>query len=444
MYDEYAKLIERIEHLEVIVLRKDERIKKLEERIFDLEKKLKFYENPHTPPSQKRFPSRKADSNSDESNGKPGQRKGHKGITRPVPNPDETIEVTADNCPHCGSCLEKPTGFEIRVIEELPEPRQAKVTEYLLARYVCPNCKREVKANHPDCPDEGRFGHNLQSHVTLMKFGDRLPYRKIKKALKRQHGIDITAASILELNKRSAKSLRPEYERIMERIRVAKVVYGDETGMKVNGKKCWIWVFTTYNETIIVVAESRGKKVIENTLGKDFRGILVCDGWKPYTSFTKRIQRCWAHLLREADDLAEHHEEASKLSKELHSIYNDCRVLLKEDPPPDKREQIHKAMEARMRQLLSSKHESEQVNKFIAKITNGFDYWFTFVLNPGVEPTNNRAEGVLREHVVHRKIIGTLRNEKGMFIHETVMSALATWEQNGLNAYDEMVGFLRG
>jgi len=33
-----------------------------------------------------------------------------------------------------------------------------------------------------------------------------------------------------------------------------------------------------------------------------------------------------------------------------------------------------------------------KAKKFIGKISNGFDYWFTFILNPGVEPTNNRAE----------------------------------------------------
>jgi len=29
----------------------------------------------------------------------------------------------------------------------------------------------------------------------------------------------------------------------------------------------------------------------------------------------------------------------------------------------------------------------EKVRKFIGKINNGFDYWFTFIINPGVEPT---------------------------------------------------------
>jgi len=34
-----------------------------------------------------------------------------------------------------------------------------------------------------------------------------------------------------------------------------------------------------------------------------------------------------------------------------------------------------------------------------------------------------------REPVVLRKIIGTLRNDRGMFVHETILSLLATWRQ---------------
>lgn len=74
------------------------------------------------------------------------------------------------------------------------------------------------------------------------------------------------------------------------------------------------------------------------------------------------------------------------------------------------------------------------VQKFIGKISNGFDYWFTFIVNPGVEPTNNRAERALRPQVVLRKILGTLRNEKGTSIHERIMTTLATWGQRGLNS----------
>ena len=75
-----------------------------------------------------------------------------------------------------------------------------------------------------------------------------------------------------------------------------------------------------------------------------------------------------------------------------------------------------------------------KVKKSVGKISNGFDYWFTFIVNPGVEATKNRAERALRPHVVLRKILGTLRNNKGTSIHEQIMTALATWGQRGLDS----------
>ncbi|MHA1579872.1 MAG: IS66-like element ISArch15 family transposase, partial [Candidatus Freyarchaeota archaeon] len=57
-------------------------------------------------------------------------------------------------------------------------------------------------------------------------------------------------------------------------------------------------------------------------------------------------------------------------------------------------------------------------------------------------PTNNRAERALREHVVQRKIMGTLRNEKGTFVHETIMTLLATWKQRGLDPSETLAATL--
>ena len=76
-------------------------------------------------------------------------------------------------------------------------------------------------------------------------------------------------------------------------------------------------------------------------------------------------------------------------------------------------------------------YESEEVRRFAAKIRNGIDHWFTFLVVPGVEPTNNRAERALREHVVQRKIMGCFRNGKGAGIYGTVMTVLASWKQQG-------------
>jgi len=87
-----------------------------------------------------------------------------------------------------------------------------------------------------------------------------------------------------------------------------------------------------------------------------------------------------------------------------------------------------------LKQLVGKEYTDEKVIKLISKIKNGFEYWFTFVLRPGVELANNRAERALREHVVIRKVAGTLRNKKGTYIHEGIMTMLATWSQQGLNS----------
>jgi len=78
-------------------------------------------------------------------------------------------------------------------------------------------------------------------------------------------------------------------------------------------------------------------------------------------------------------------------------------------------------------------YESVEVRRFAAKILNGIDHWFTFLSVPGVEPTNNRAERALREHVVQRRIMGCFRNGKGTGTYETAMTVLASWKQQGRN-----------
>ena len=152
-----------------------------------------------------------------------------------------------------------------------------------------------------------------------------------------------------------------------------------------------------------------------------------------YPSFTSRIQRCWVHLLREARYLAERIDEAKPLSEALHQLYRRLKDPLEDKPPPEEAAKLVEDAKTAMGYLAGRPYKSDDVRRFAVKIRNGIDYWFTFLTIPGVEPTNNRAERALREHVVQRKIMGTLRNQKGTFIHETITTALATWKQQGLN-----------
>jgi transposase len=59
-------------------------------------------------------------------------------------------------------------------------------------------------------------------------------------------------------------------------------------------------------------------------------------------------------------------------------------------------------------------------------IRNGLGCWFTCLLYPGMEPTNNLGEQAMREHVILRKIIGCFRSENGARNYQYIASLLAT------------------
>lgn len=73
---------------------------------------------------------------------------------------------------------------------------------------------------------------------------------------------------------------------------------------------------------------------------------------------------------------------------------------------------------------------------------NGFPYWLTFLHHEGVEPTSNRAERGVRESVVFRKIVGTLRNQKGTMVYERLATCLMTWQQRGWDVNERLLAAL--
>ena len=311
------------------------------------------------------------------------------------------------------------------VIEEMPKPQPITVTEYIVNHYDCKNCG-EIVTKHKDCPENGRFGNNALAHCTLMKFEDRLTFRKVSGALKRDYGLEITPASLMNMTRSVSRKLEPEHEELINKIRSSPSVYADETSMRISGIMHWIWIFVAENAVLCVIRKGRGKKVVKEILG-DYSGILICDGWKAYAQFGFTIQRCWAHLLREAKDL-----ENQKVYSALCALFADAKNGL---PRAD--------AEKRLRRIIARRCKDEKVMKFLRKVKNGFPSWFTF-LEHNVEPTNNIAERALREHVVIRKIIGGLRSREGGRVHEVVMSCFATWKMQGLNLLDTLLSFLRG
>jgi transposase len=341
-----------------------------------------------------------------------------------------TIEPAKEQCDHCQAPLGAPFHVERRIIEEIPEPRPVEVTEYRFGHYRCGSCGNVSVASLP--LPEGRFGARTCAHIALLRFGDRLPQRLVASALQRQFGLTITSATVLDITRRVADAGQPEYSRILASIRASPFVHCDETELRVGGRTYFVWVFATPSETLYVIRPTRGKCVPREVLG-DYKGVIVSDGYRVYESFGSAQQRCWAHLLREMKELRENNESAVPIYEELKQMHRDLREALNRSA--EGRLQSHADFLVRMRQWLDLALCYTELRKIARMVGKSITRWFTCLLHQGVPTTNNHAERQLRQIVVQRKIFGTLRNEKGTGILQTIMTLIESWKQKALDPF---------
>ena len=208
-----------------------------------------------------------------------------------------------------------------------------------------------------------------------------------------------------------------------------------------NGKKYWLWAFrSAENEVLVVIPDSKGRDVVKEAMGEDFHGPAIVDGWKMY-SYLTTIQRCWAHLIREVDAF-KNTVHGDELSEEIHSMFGELTESLKLEVM-DKRKAMKDAFDKRMEELVNRYNTYGELHKPVEYIRNGLGSWFTCLLYPGMEPTNNLAEQAIREHVVIRKIIGTFRSESGAENYQYIASLLSTWRLQGENQFVELDKILR-
>ena len=239
-----------------------------------------------------------------------------------------------------------------------------------------------------------------------------------------------------------AKKLNGPYYDIIKKVRSSRVVYIDETGYRLNGDQWWLWTFVCEDAVLFVIRKSRSKDVIEEILGKKFDGIISCDGWKSYESFSDRLQRCWAHLLRESFHLKEKYKDFEKFHEMLKALFSRIVEVRLKPPDLETRKKLAAEMKDDLFRVAKQMSKCIHFKKFAGKIENGLDYWFTCVEHLEVEPTNNFAEQALRELIVQRKIMGGLRSEKGAKTLEIISTMIATWKKQGRPLLETMKSYV--
>jgi len=409
---------------------------------YKLKRKLRKYENPHTPSSKQGFDKPQAQGIC--VGRKKGKKSKHGGRTRDLEEPTLTVEVTADFNPRTGSYdIKELDEFEERVVVDFKIEKT--VTLFRVHHYRDLGTGEVFSATHQDLPDKGIFGKNVLAFANILHFEHRVPFAHIANIFAQTFDISMSTPTALDICNRVADKVSPHYTKMNTELVESEVINVDETGSNQNGRSEWLWGFFTATLAFFVFNKQRGGDILEKVLGKNFKGKIGCDGWSTYKTYSEKygilLQRCWAHLIREVKNVCKDDSELNPAYIWIQDIFEKVKTAraLKTVRLRKKR---YNELVTELNQWTEVYSCHQKTRDLVTLIKNGKESWFTCVLHPEIEPTNNRAERGIRKFVILEKIMGCLRSEQGKRTTQIMMSLFGTWRLQGLNPYKELRALL--
>ena len=450
----YNNLLERVHRAEKEAEYERQKRKEIENKYFELlnefkktQALLRQFLNENTPSSKLpfKYPSKEKPDGEPKPRGKP---EGSNGGTKEAPeNIDRKLEAKlGDRCPKCKKIIRR-SDINKRIRFVYDAIIKAIVMEVEEEFYPC-DCGEFCIGKHPDVPQKGMMGYNLQTLFTELKFNFSGSYANISRFFDNvtEGKINFTPKAINDCIINISEKLEPSYFEIEDKIKEEGFAYSDETSWPVNGMLWYLWLFVTKNFIFITIQNSRARKVLIEIFGKDYHGGIISDCFRVYDNFAKWYQKCWVHLMRKAEFEAEKNPKKNivKLYEQLKSLYNEMKDFLKENPPLDLRKEKKKEFEIKLNEIINYKYWCKEaqsiVDNWLIKYRN---HWLTAIEFEGIDLNNNLCERKIRNSIGWRKMLGGHRTKEGAKQYAIIQTHRQTWLHNGKCPYNELLNVLR-
>jgi transposase len=206
----------------------------------------------------------------------------------------------------------------------------------------------------------------------------------------------------------------------------------DETGWKQAGVKRWLGGAATALVVCFVIAPTRGAAGLTALLGKKIKGIITSDRWSVYGQLKLGLrQLCWAHLQRDFQKLVDRGGAAREYGElglgAVAIVFEEWHLFR----GGGSRTALQRELEA-FRELMRSWLEDGAHCRDAKAAALGGNWLavepalWTFLYKPGVEPTNNHIERLLRPGVLWRKNAFGCHSEKGCRFVERLLTVVQT------------------
>lgn len=355
-----------------------------------------------------------------------GAPKGHPGHGRKSIDPQNAariVEITLEQrCPQCGGPLID-KGWRQRSVLEIPPPHPQPLL-YRLQKGFCPSCRRAVQAQAPGVLPKALFGNQLTARVLAMHYLHGIPLGRIGD----QFALEI--GSLIAMLHRIARLFKAVLPVLIQQYRHAPVRHADETGWRTDGKNGYAWLYCTPMLSLFLFRSTRSASVPKEVLGdQPLAGVLVVDRYNGYNRVPCKLQYCYAHLLRETEDLEKEFpddKEIAAFTATLIPLLSSAMHLRSQELS----DAHYYEQAAKLQQQIVSVCQQPAQHLAIRRIQDIFcnhaERLYHWVFDRRVPADNNRCERELRPTVIARKVSFGSQSEEGAKTREILMSMLHT------------------
>ena len=301
--------------------------------------------------------------------------------------------------------------------------------------YACADCGHVTGPDFPAIPGTS-FGKRALGYIVYFG-GKKNTDADIANYFGDLFHFETAETTIWNARRTAAGMLEQTMRYIMGELKRATFLGIDETRYSMNGEIGYVWVVRTDRATFVLPIGSRGGLVLSTYFSELADKPVVVDGYAVYPSFFKTIQRCWAHILRDAEEAyvsvsknSPKREHYHTLYRRLLKVFHDAKRIAG-DTAGSGGADVGTCLDLERRVLEIATAYAD--HDFRTTLTNAAPSLFTFLRYPGMPPTNNGTERDIRDAVVlQRKFRHKFVSPEGMHVFSVIQSFNSTCRKLGL------------
>jgi transposase len=288
-----------------------------------------------------------------------------------------------------------------------------------------------VQAPIPGLMPKGQYGNGLLSHVAVQHY----LYGVTLGQLERQMGIGY--GSLVDAMHQLARRLEPVIPKLIQAYRRSPVRHADETGWRTDGGNGYAWLFCTPTMSLYRFRPTRCASVAKEVLGtRRLGGVLVVDRYAGYNRSPCAIQYCYAHLLRDLQDLQKEFPEQPEVKAFVQTAAPLLAAAMGLRGLGLSRRQYRTqaaTLRRKFKRAMNAPAQHLAVRGYQDLFRQNAKRLYHWSDDPAIPAENNLAERELRPLVVARKVSFGSQSQNGAHTREVLMTVLHTLRKQADN-----------